>query len=231
MEAIILAGGFGTRLRQAVPDWPKPMAPVAGRPFLEIVLSSLVRKGFERAILSLGFMAETISSHFRQHFAGIELAYVVEDSPLGTGGALRLAMTACHRDHVFIFNGDTFLDLEVGCVEKVWQAHRRPIIVGREVDDTSRYGRLLVEADRVVGFAEKGVSGPGLINAGCYVLASNQLELAGFPLHQPFSVETDYLAREVALKPVDVFVTKGRFIDIGIPEDYVLAQTLLAGSA
>lgn len=228
MEAVILAGGFGTRLRQVVPDLPKPMAPVAGRPFLEILLSGLAAKGVTRAVLSLGFMAESISSHFGARFAGIELAYVVEDTPLGTGGAVRLAMTACRDDHAFIFNGDTYLDLECVQVDQLWQSHRRPIIVGREVPDTSRYGRLLVEEGRVTGFAEKGAAGPGLINAGCYVLASDQLASAGFSLYQPFSIETDYLALEVARQPVDVFVTQGQFIDIGVPEDYALAQTLLS---
>ena len=87
MEAIVLAGGFGTRLRQVVTDVPKPMAPVAGRPFLEILLGLLAQKGFSRAVLSLGFMAEKISSHFGSRFAGLELAYVMEDTPLGTGGA------------------------------------------------------------------------------------------------------------------------------------------------
>lgn len=227
MEAIVLAGGFGTRLRQVVADVPKPMAPVAGRPFLEILLGSLASKGFTRAVLALGFMAEKISGHFGSRFGGLELAYVVEDKPLGTGGATRLAMTACTQDHVFVFNGDTYLDLEAEALERQWQAHRHPIVVGRQVPDTLRYGRLVVEGRRITRFAEKGVAGPGLINAGCYVLAKEAL--AGFPLHQPFSIETDYLTPEVARATVEVFVTEGQFIDIGIPEDYARAQTLLAG--
>ena len=226
MEAIVLAGGFGTRLRHVVADVPKPMAPVAGRSFLEIFLSSLARKGFSRAVLSLGFMAEKISGHFGPHFAGLDLAYVVEDDPLGTGGATRLAVESCNQDHVFVFNGDTYLDLEVELIEHQWQARRNPIVVGRKVPDTTRYGRLVVDGDRVTNFAGKGISGPGLINAGCYVLSREAL--AGFSLNQPFSIETDYLVPEVAHAKVEVFVTKGMFIDIGIPKDYSLAQTLLA---
>lgn len=227
MEAIVLAGGFGTRLRQVVPHVPKPMALVAGRPFLEILLCVLASKGFGRVVLSLGFMAEKISGHFGGQFAKIELDYVVEDHPLGTGGAVRLALANCQEDHVFIFNGDTFLDLEVNEIERLWQAHHHPIIVGRVAPDTERYGRLLTAHKRVIGFAEKGMNGPGLINAGCYVFKRSQLD--HFPLHQAFSLEADFLANIVQQLPVDLFVTEGLFIDIGIPEDYDRAQILLAG--
>jgi D-glycero-alpha-D-manno-heptose 1-phosphate guanylyltransferase len=225
-EAIVLAGGFGTRLRQVVPDWPKPMAPVAGRPFLEIVLCSLATKGFTRVVLSLGYMAEKISGHFGTRFAGMDVAYVVEEQPLGTGGAVRLALTQCERAPVFVLNGDTFLDLEAESIERLWLVHRRPIIVAREVPDTTRYGRLLVQEGLVKGFTEKGIAGPGLINAGCYVF--DRAQLNDYPLYQPFSLETDFLAKAVTTMPVDVFVTQGQFIDIGVPEDYQRAQTELA---
>jgi D-glycero-alpha-D-manno-heptose 1-phosphate guanylyltransferase len=227
MEAIVLAGGFGTRLREVVPDLPKPMAPIAGQPFLEILLASLARKGMKRVVLSLGFMAEKISAYFGASFAGMELDYVVEEEPLGTGGATRLAMTHCDANHVFVFNGDTFLDLEVGSVEAHWQKHRLPIIVGRDVSDTARYGRLLFAHGQVKGFSEKGVSGPGLINAGCYVFNRGQLD--GFDLNEAFSLEANYLTQAVARMRFDLFLTLGQFIDIGLPEDYVRAQTDLAG--
>jgi D-glycero-alpha-D-manno-heptose 1-phosphate guanylyltransferase len=227
MEAIVLAGGFGTRLREVVPDWPKPMAPIGGRPFLEILLGSLARKGFSRVILSVGFMADKIIAHFGKRFAGMEMVYASEDSPLGTGGGVRLALDQCKEDHVFVFNGDTFLDLEVDSLERHWKMHRRPVIVGREVPDTTRYGRLLVDKGRVTGFTEKGVGGPGLINGGCYVFNRGQLD--AFPLNAPFSLETDYLANAVSEIPFDVFVTAGQFIDIGIPEDYLRAHSELAG--
>lgn len=227
MEAIVLAGGFGTRLRQAVPDLPKPMAPIAGRPFLEILLGSLAAKGVTRVVLSLGYLAEKISGHFGASFAGMDLVYEVEHAPLGTGGAVRLAMQQCRQDHVFVFNGDTYLDLDIGAVERLWQSHRRPIIVGREVDDTARYGRLDTDGVRVSGFAEKGAAGPGLINAGTYVLQRGQLD--GFALNTAFSLETDYLAKILAAEPFDLFATSGHFIDIGVPEDFARAQTELAG--
>lgn len=229
MEAIVLAGGFGTRLRQVVADVPKPMAPVAGRPFLEILLSSLARKGFRRIVLALGHMADTIVNHFGDSFAGMELVYEIEPAPLGTGGAIRAAMAHCRSDHVFIFNGDTFLDLEADQVEAQWQASRTPIIVAREVPDTARYGRMQIEDGRVTGFLEKGVGGQGLINAGCYVFPRTMLDR--FAPATAFSLETEFLAPQAAGEGFGVFVTQGHFIDIGIPEDYARAQTELAGAA
>lgn len=227
MEAIVLAGGLGSRLRQVILDLPKPMAPVAGRPFLEIMLSSLAHKGFKRVVLSLGYLAEKVVSHFGENFAGMEMVYEIEPAALGTGGAVRAALSRCQSDHVFVFNGDTYLDLEVEKVEAVWQCQRVPTIVAREVPDTARYGRLDVGNAQVLGFLEKGTAGPGLINAGCYVFPRTILD--AFELGQAFSLETDFLADAVKRQRFNVFVTEGRFIDIGVPEDYSRAQIELAG--
>lgn len=227
LEALVLAGGLGTRLKHVVPNLPKPMAPVAGRPFLEILLVSLASKGFSRVVLSLGFMAEKVVAHFGGQFAGMELVYEIENIPLGTGGAVRQALERCCTDHVFVFNGDTYLDLERPDVEAQWHMHHVPIIVGREVVDTARYGRLSTVEGRVVGFSRKGIAGPGLINAGCYVLPVSILD--EFALGQPFSLEADFLANMVGRQRFDLFVTQGHFIDIGVPEDYARAQTELAG--
>lgn len=221
-EAIVLAGGMGSRLRETVPDRPKPMAIVAGRPFLEILIRSLATKGVSRVVLSLGFMAEKIINHFGNHFAGVEIEYVVEERPLGTGGAVRLAMTKCHQESFFVLNGDTFLDLDLENVNIFWKKNRNLIIVARQVSDTSRYGRLLVEDGLVKGFSEKGIPGPGLINAGCYVFTQGQLN--EYELNESFSLESDYLNTAVHNLPVDVYVTNGHFIDIGVPEDYHRAQ-------
>lgn len=226
MEAIVLAGGFGTRLREVVPNLPKPMAPVAGQPFLEILLHVLASKGFCRVILSLGFMADKVIAHFGEQFSGMELIYEVENTPLGTGGAVRQALTHCREDHVFVFNGDTYLDLEVVDVEAHWQTHHAPIIVAREVQDTARYGRLNTMEERVIGFLEKGTTGAGLINAGCYVLPVTILN--EFALGKAFSLESDFLAKTVGVQRIDLFVTNGHFIDIGVPEDYARAQYELA---
>ena len=117
MEAVVLAGGLGTRLRALAPNVPKPMVPVAGRPFLEILLAALARKQCGRVVLSLGYKAEMVVDHFGDRFAGMELVYEIEQIPLGTGGALRRALVQCQSDHVFVLNGDTYLDLEVDKIE------------------------------------------------------------------------------------------------------------------
>lgn len=226
MEAIVLAGGFGTRLRKVVTDLPKPMAPIAGRPFLEILLTSLARKHFTRVILSVGFMSWKIVEHFSAKYAGMSLVYEVERRPLGTGGAIRAALARCLSDHVFVFNGDTYLDLEADDIERMWQQSHYPVIVVREVPDTARFGRVKINDGRITAFCEKGESRTGLINAGCYVLPSHALD--AFPLGQSFSFETEYLAKEVGRTPFTAFITHGRFIDIGVPEDYARAQTELA---
>lgn len=227
-EAIVLAGGFGTRLRPVVSDVPKPMAPIAGRPFLEILLTHLARKGVHRVILSVGFMSEKIVGHFGNRFAGMDLDYAVEEHPLGTGGAVKAALGHCEGDHAFVFNGDTYLDLEVSRLDACWTARRCPLIVGREVADTSRYGRLITVEGRVVGFEEKGKAGPGLINAGCYVLPTDIL--MAVPA-ETFSLESDFLSREIGRRRFELFVTGGDFIDIGIPEDFQRAQVELPSAS
>jgi len=229
MEAVVLAGGMGTRLRTVVPDLPKPMAPIAGRPFLELLLISLASKGFTRIILSTGYMAEKIYDHFGGSFAGMELDYSVERYPLGTGGAVSQAARLVREDHFFVFNGDTFLDLDVFSVEVMWQRTHKPLIVAREIEDTERYGSLETSQGHVIRFAEKGKAGPGLINAGCYVFNIDQF--SSFMPGAKFSLETDFLAPLVERTPVSVYATSGLFIDIGIPSDYVRAQDLLVGLA
>lgn len=221
-EAVILAGGLGTRLRSAVPDLPKPMAPVAGRPFLELLLGSLRAKGFGRVVLSIGYLSEVVVDYFGSRYRGMEIDYAIEAEPLGTGGALRAAVSRCVSDHAFVFNGDTYLDLEIDELAGKWQASRKPIIVARQVEDTSRYGRLLAGEGRVLSFEGAGTSGEGLINAGCYVLPTGLFE--GETLPEKFSFEQDFLAQAVLRQVFEVFVSRGKFIDIGIPEDYLRAQ-------
>lgn len=225
-EAVILAGGYGTRLRKVVSDVPKPMAPIRGRPFLELQLRLLQRHGFGHVVLAVGHLGHVIVSHFGDRFGTMSLSYTIEDSPLGTGGAIQTALRSCSRDRVFVFNGDTYLDFDCETADRLWQADRCGVIVGRELPDAARYGSLTIKGGRVTGMAEKGVQGPGIINAGCYVLARDQLSAVDHPM--PFSFETDYLARVLPTSPFRIFVTDGLFIDIGVPEDFARAQDLLA---
>jgi len=222
VEAIILAGGKGTRLRSVISNIPKPMALVGGRPFLEILLTQLQNKGFTKIILSLGYMADNIVDYFGGSFLGMELVYEIEAFPLGTGGAVSAAIKRCLGDHVYIFNGDTFLDIDVSLAEKFWSSKKQSFLIGCEVGDTSRYGRLSVAGDKVVGFSEKGVVGRGLINAGCYVIEPEFFMRYQHP--PPFSFETDFLETIIIHGLLNILICEGRFIDIGVPEDYARAQ-------
>ena len=226
MEAIVLAGGFGTRLRDVVSDIPKPMAPIGNKPFLEILLSRLAQKGFTHVILAVGYLAEKIIDHFGEAFRGMKISYVVEDAPLGTGGAVRLAMTKVITDYVFILNGDTFLDADFTNVDNLWKRHHQPIMVARQVPDIARYGALKVNDDRLTGYYEKGQTGSGVINAGCYVLPVDALD--SFEIGKNFSIESDYFEKIYCNLFIRVVLTEGHFIDIGIPEDFQRAQTELA---
>jgi D-glycero-alpha-D-manno-heptose 1-phosphate guanylyltransferase len=227
MQAIILAGGLGTRLRAVVPDLPKPMAPVAGRPFLAYILDALAEAGFESVVLAVGYRHEAIRDHFGDHHRGLALRYSVESSPLGTGGALRLALDQVEADPVFVLNGDTWLELDYHTMLAAHQAAgARLSVAACRVPDVGRYGRLEVTSERIVGFREKGERGPGLINAGTYLVSTEVL--ARIPASRPHSFEQELLMAQVAeLQPL-AFVTAGLFIDIGVPEDYARAQTLLA---
>jgi D-glycero-alpha-D-manno-heptose 1-phosphate guanylyltransferase len=222
LEAIILAGGLGTRLREAVPDLPKPMAPVNGKPFLEYVIRNLKKNGFSRIILSVGYMSEKIQNYFGDEYEGIEIVYSREDKPLGTGGGIRLALDHCLEDHAFIFNGDTYLDLEVSGVEDLWRKNRLPIIVGKFMEDSGRYGCIQEKAGSVVKFQENIMGSSGLVNVGCYVFNVNQLNI--FDVGVPFSLERDYFAKFPPAQDLNCFKTNGYFLDIGIPEDYKRAE-------
>ena len=227
MEAIVLAGGLGTRLRQVVQDLPKPLAPVAGRPFLAIVLDHLSRQGFRSVVLSVGYRHEQVRAAFGNAFAGISLRYAVEEKPLGTGGAIRLAARQCEGSEIFVMNGDTYLEVEFGAMRQAHRAARARLSVCIvQVPDVARYGAVVVEGDRIAGFAASGSAGPGRINAGVYLMARDLLE--GMVLPEAFSFERDVLGPKLdELRPV-AFAARGMFIDIGIPADYARAQQLFA---
>ena len=232
MEAIVLAGGFGTRLASRLHGLPKPMAPIAGRPFLEILLTQLRRSGCTRVLLSVGHQHSVIQDHFGASFHGLEIDYAVESVPLGTGGAIRLALAKAREESVLVLNGDTFLDADYAAMLRFHSSQDSAAtlaVVHR--DDVSRYGSVTIEGQRIVGFEEKGSSGPGQtragwISAGTYVLARN---LAWPPaLPEKFSIERDFFVPEVAhLRPA-AYKVDGFFLDIGIPEDLDRAQTELA---
>lgn len=222
-QAVVLAGGLGTRLRALVRDVPKPMAPVAERPFLEWLLLRLSRQGVERVVLSVGYLSHTIAEHFGVRFAGLDLGYEIEDRPLGTGGALRAALRRCADTPTLVLNGDTWLSLDLRELSRAGQLAGRSMIVGCTVPDCMRYGRLRIADDLLEGFEEKGVPGPGVANTGHYLLRPNLFD--GVVLPERFSFETDFLQPRVATLGLGAFRCNGVFVDIGVPEDFQRAQT------
>ena len=227
MEAIVLAGGLGTRLRGVVDDIPKPMAPVQGRPFLALVLDQLFDSGFHTAIVAAGYRHEAIRSYFGEQYRGIALVWSVESEPLGTGGAIRLACDKADARDVFVLNGDTYLELDYRAMLDAHVGAGAQISVAVcQVPDMARYGAVEVSERIVRGFREKGQSGPGWINGGTYLLGP---ELRNrLPERGAFSFEQELLAPEVqSIRPL-AFPTTGLFIDIGIPEDYARAQEIFS---
>lgn len=227
MEAIILAGGLGTRLASRLRGVPKPMAPVAGRPFLSILLAQLQRSGCIRVLLSVGHLHQTIRNRFGASFHGMALDYVVEDAPLGTGGALRAALQQAREECVLALNGDTFLQIDYAALLAFHARSGAPLTLSIAHQQViARYGGVLVQNGRVVAFQEKGRTGPGWINAGVYVLNRNLSWPPSLP--EKFSFETDFLIPEAARTAVAAYPVEGCFIDIGVPEDLDRAQTVLA---
>jgi D-glycero-alpha-D-manno-heptose 1-phosphate guanylyltransferase len=224
MEAIILAGGKGTRLASRLNNIPKPMAMVAGRPFLEWLLDALVVQGFQRCILSVGHLHQVIQDYFGNFFAGMQLEYVLEEGALGTGGAIRRTLSSAQEDSVFVLNGDTFARLDF---QKMFQQHLHSglslsmAVVYQE--NAERYGRVLLDGEHVTGFREKGIVGPGWINAGVYIL--NKALAWPDGLAPQFSFESDFLAPHITELRPKYYTCDEYFIDIGIPEDLDRAQS------
>lgn len=223
MEAVILAGGLGTRLGSRLSDLPKAMAPVAGRPFLALLLDQLIAAGCERAILSVGYRRGAIIDAFQDSYRGLPLIYAVEESPLGTGGAIRLSFLSVTEPSALVLNGDTFLDADLQSIAAFHGSTGQPMTMAvTQVADTSRYGGVILKDNRITGFTEKSCQGPGWINAGVYALNRN------FPwprnLPTQFSFEKDVLNAHVdSLQPA-AFRWQGYFLDIGVPEDLDRAQ-------
>jgi D-glycero-alpha-D-manno-heptose 1-phosphate guanylyltransferase len=228
MEAIVLAGGLGTRLAGRLNGVPKPMVSIAGRPFLEVLLKQLKRAGCERVVLSVGHLHNVIQDFFGASFNGMHLEYAIESVPLGTGGAIRLALQQAQEESVLVLNGDTFLDADYKALLRFHAIEQSSLTIAiAHVANAARYGRVQVNDNRIVGFEEKGHSGPGWINAGAYAIGRNfEWPLA---LPEKFSFEFDILSPEIGRLLPAAYPVNGFFLDIGLPEDLDRAQTELAG--
>jgi len=219
LEAIILAGGLGTRLRPVVSDVPKPMAPVLGRPFLAYLLDHMVGQGVRRVVLSTGYLGAEISNYFGAGYRGLELVYECEEKPLGTGGALVRSFERLEGDAAMVLNGDTLFALDYAALMAVHKAAGAEVTIAlRRTPDCSRYGGVVVCGEHIVRFRAAGEPAPGLISGGIYVIARELLHR--YPLPARFSLEKDLIEAHVAeLKP-GAFISDAPFLDIGVPEAY-----------
>lgn len=197
-EAIILAGGFGTRLQAVVNDVPKPMAPINRLPFLNYVFDYLKFYKIQHVVLSTGYLSEKIVEFYKDEFKGIKISYAKEETPLGTGGGIRNAMTKCKTDDVLVLNGDSFFDVDI-------KTHYRNHIFKqadctlalRKVDNAARYGTIqLGRLNRIAAFKEKdNKEVEGLINGGVYIL-NRAIYLNKTESDSAFSIEKDFYEKK-----------------------------------
>jgi D-glycero-alpha-D-manno-heptose 1-phosphate guanylyltransferase len=227
-EAIILAGGFGTRLKPSVPDLPKAMAPVAGRPFVSYVIDSLRMQGVERFIFSLGYKADVIIKFLSEEYSTLDYVFVIEEDPLGTGGAIQLALSEADTNDVVIANGDTLFKINLPEIYSLHTSKEAEITIAlKHLQDFHRYGVVKVdEENRIKSFHEKKLYKEGLINGGIYIV--NKAKFLARKLPLKFSFEQDYLERSAEEGKFFGVPQTGYFIDIGIPEDFTKAQQDLA---
>ncbi len=225
MEAIILAGGFGTRLKNLVSDVPKSMASVNSKPFLEYLLNFLSGQGIQKVILSVGYMNDTIQSHFKNQYKNILITYAIEEEPLGTGGGMLNALKNIEGERAVVLNGDSMFRIDLHALHNLHEANNADITLAlRYFEDTSRYGSVNIDqAKQIVGFKEKQPeAGPGYINGGIYLLNKNFFTQNKFP--DKFSIEKDCFEKYYSRSRMFSYPARGYFLDIGIPEDYIKAQ-------
>jgi D-glycero-alpha-D-manno-heptose 1-phosphate guanylyltransferase len=227
-ECIILAGGLGTRLRSAVPDLPKCMAPVAGKPFLSYVIDHFHAQGLDRFIFSLGYKHEVIASWLDHSYAALQKQYVIEKEPLGTGGAIQLACHEAKEKNVLVLNGDTLFKVQVASLAAFHQQHAACCTLAlKPMHHFDRYGVVeLQENGALQRFKEKQYYQSGCINGGIYALQVDAFLKEGLP--EKFSFEKDYLEKLYTQRPMFGMVQDVYFIDIGIPEDFEKANADLA---
>lgn len=222
MEAIVLAGGFGTRLRHIVSDVPKPMARVCERPFLEYILDNICSCGVNRVILAVGYQKEVVKDHFGNRYKNIDLVYSEEETPLGTGGAIKKALKECNEKNVFVINGDTYIDVKYRDFLNFHKEKKSDLTIAiKLLKNFDRYGTVQTMEGRIVSFSEKRPQTSGYINTGAYVINKSLLDSISLDV---FSFENDFMEKKIEQYNFNAFITEGYFIDIGIPEDYFKAQ-------
>ena len=223
IEVLILAGGHGTRLASVVNDVPKPMAPVKGKPFLEHLINFIKNQGFKNFRLLTGFKSDIIQNHFRDgSHLGIDIKYTTENSPLGTGGALKLAIRDSKFKKFLVFNGDSFFDVDLTLfLDKVPGDFS---IALKYFQNCERYGQVVVDNNFIIkSFVEKGDNpNNGFINAGIYFFSKKILNY--FINEESFSIEKEIMPKLSRSGLLTGIPLEGNFIDIGTPEDYIKVQ-------
>ncbi|EOI0230025.1 nucleotidyltransferase family protein [Campylobacter coli] len=216
MQAIVLAGGLGTRLKSVVQDLPKPMAPINGKPFLAFVLEYLKKQGIAEVILSVSYKYELIQEYFKDEFEGMKIRYNVEKELLGTGGAIKDALKLV-KNEVYVVNGDTFFDIDL---KKLVLNGSKICIALKQMQNFDRYGTVNVDDQGIVtSFEEKVFKKQGLINGGIYLLKKDIFD--NFDLEKKFSFEK-FLQENFELLKIQTQIFNDYFIDIGVPQDYKL---------
>ncbi|MBE6715643.1 MAG: HAD-IIIA family hydrolase [Ruminococcaceae bacterium] len=221
-EAIILAGGLGTRLAKTVHDRQKVMAPVGCRPFLAYVLEYLRKHSYTKAVLAVSYHSEQIKEYFGDFFSGIEIAYSEEKEPLGTGGAIKQALSFCYENAVTVINGDTFFDVDIDKLYNIYnEKNARAVLAAKKMPDCTRHSTLgICDNGKIFSFREKKEQKEGYINGGVYVVGRDIFEEIS---KERFSFEKDILERmQDGLYAVK---DEGYFIDMGVPEAYFRANT------
>ena len=217
---LILAGGLGLRLRNAVPDRPKCLAPIGSRSFLEIQLETLASQGITDFTLVLGHQSQQVQAEADRLASRFRIDCVVEPHPLGTGGAIAFAMDALSLAETLVVNGDTFVGGSLDSMVAPLDLGRGELIrmAVTEVENRARYGGIELIGDRVVGFFEKGYTGSGIINAGIYRISSHVFSKS--EIGSAFSLESDTLKKICRSGNLFAYPVDGEFVDIGIPVDY-----------
>ena len=227
-EIIILAGGLGTRLKDAVPDLPKCMAPINGVPFIKYVIDHFVSQGVEHFIFSLGYKSEAIIEYLQKEFPKLSYKISLEDEPLGTGGAIKKACTLAEGKNLLVANGDTLFKIDVPLLETFQTLSGSHCILSlKPMQNFERYGVVEIDDENcILSFKEKQFYEEGLINGGVYALNKNKFLEEELP--EKFSFEKDYLEKMYTEHKMYGIVQDTYFIDIGIPEDYERAAKELA---
>ena len=222
-----MAGGEGSRLRPLTSARPKPLAPVANKPVMHHIVDLLRRHGIVEIVATLHYMADEIETYFGNGSDfGVTMHYVVEDSPLGTAGAVKHAERFIGSDPFFVLNGDSYVAADLVAMRGAHGERGAAItMVVTDVPDTARFGSVVHDAGRVTGFAEKGRSGAGSINAGIYLLSRPVVE--SMEANKAISMEHDVLPAYAGRGRLFAFEAPGPFIDIGTPESFVLAPQVL----